>query len=90
MCTYPPGIFCPAIKKQINILLKIQDSDVATDFQAALDTPAGRRRPQATPKKAVAPSGEDDAEDGAADDRGDSGEKEDDEDEDEGWGDDEF
>lgn len=65
---------------------------MATDFQAALDTPAGRRRPQATPKKVVAPAGEDNDEDQAAEDRGDVGEEgdEEDEEEDEGWGDDEF
>lgn len=75
------------------VLVRQQDSDVATDFHAALDTPAGRRKPgRAKPPTAQAPSrveggggeGEDEGRDG--------GEEEDSDDEEEkgGWGSDEF
>lgn len=58
---------------------------MATDFQAALDTPAGRRRPEATPTKAAS-SGEANAQFGLAEEGGDVEEGE----EEDGWGDDEF
>lgn len=68
---------------------RLQDSDVATDFQAALDTPEGRRKPRATPKsptlaKETPKSGQEEEEE---DEDGESGS---DSEEGGGWGSDEF
>ncbi|CAM9536189.1 unnamed protein product [Pylaiella littoralis] len=69
----------------------VQDSDVATDFAPALDTPAGRRKPQAAAKrptaKAEAPQEEKEEEEGEG---GEGGGSEEEDEEGGGWGSDEF
>eukprot|EP00752_Nemacystus_decipiens_P005139 g4663.t1 len=66
----------------------VQDSDVATDFQAALDTPEGRRNPRAAPKsstsaKKAPPSRQEEEQDEDEESGSDSEEEG-------GWGSDEF
>lgn len=86
---FPPGYVCTVLLARAQFVHHLQDSDVATDFQAALDTPEGRRKPRAAPKsstsaKKAPPSRqeeeeeEDDEESGSESDEGG------------GWGSDEF